>query len=141
MARIPTIVAIAILRLFVSGAAPAVAEPSLVSAWQHCEAGKGCSKFAFMPNGRVIEQFKLAGSLVTAYGSYHVRGTVLKIDWKRFTPSEICSPSLSPAGTDDKQCSPTAQSVFEGPFYFEGLNALLWLKADGPPLRLLRIEL
>jgi hypothetical protein len=141
MGRVPTTVAVAVLRLFISGSAPAVAEPSLVSAWQHCEPDKGCSKFAFFPNGWVVEQFKLAGSLVTAYGRYHVRGTVLKIGWKRFTPSEICGPGLPASGIAGEQCSPTNQSDFKGPFHFEGLNALLWWKPDGPPLRLLRIEL
>jgi hypothetical protein len=139
--RICTIVAVSILWLVASGSAPAVAEPSLVSAWQHCEPDKGCSKFAFMPNGWVIEQFRLAGSLVTAYGRYHVRGTVLKIGWKRFTPSEICGPAPWAAGSADGQCSLTTQSDFKGPFHFEGLNALLWLKPDGPALRLFRIEL
>ncbi|SDR53066.1 hypothetical protein SAMN05444161_5407 [Rhizobiales bacterium GAS191] len=141
MARIATIVAVAILWAFIAKPVPAEAEASLVSAWQHCEPGKGCSKFAFMPNGQVIEQFPLAGSLVTAYGHYHIRGNVLKIGWKRFTPTRVCSPSRPNMGDANEQCSPTTQSDFKGPFHFEGLNALLWLKPDEPPLRLLRIKL
>jgi hypothetical protein len=141
MARISTIVAFAILWVFIAKPVPAEAEASLVSAWQHCEPDKGCSKFAFMPNGWVIEQFKLAGSLVTACGRYHIRGTILKIGWKRFTPTQVCSPSLPDVGNAGRQCSPIAQSDFKGPFHFEGLNALLWLKPGEPPLRLLRIEL
>ena len=141
MDRISTIVAVSILWLVASDCAPAVAEPSLVSALQHCEQDKGCSKFAFMPNGWVIEQFRFAGSLVTAYGRYHVRGTVLKIGWKRFTPSAICGPAPWAAGSADEQCAPISQSDFKGHFHFEGLNALLWLKQDGPALRLFRIEL
>jgi hypothetical protein len=60
--------------IFLANTVPAEAEISLVSAWQHCEPMKGCLKFAFLPNGRVIEQYPLAGSIVTAYGRYHIRG-------------------------------------------------------------------
>jgi hypothetical protein len=49
---------------FLANTAPAKAEISLISAWQHCEPMKGCSKFAFLPNGRVIEQFALASGSV-----------------------------------------------------------------------------
>jgi hypothetical protein len=121
--------------------APAKAEASLIGVWQHCEPGKGCSKFAFLPNGWVIEQFPLAGGLATAYGRYHVRGIVLKIGWKRFTPTQVCGLARPDRGKADEPCAPVAQSDFKGPFRFEGLNALLWLKADDPPVRLLRIEL
>ena len=72
--------------------APADAQISLVSPWQHCEPIKGCIKIAFFPNGWAVEQFPLAGRVVTAYGRYHVRGTVLKIGWKRYEPTEICVP-------------------------------------------------
>ena len=141
MARIATDAALAILWVFVANPMPAKAEPSLVGAWQHCEPGKGCLKFAFMPNGQVIEQFPLSGSIVTAYGRYHVGGTTLKTDWKRFAPPQVCTPSLATAGNNSRQCEPATQSDFEGSFHFEGLNALLWLKIDEPPLRLLRTEL
>jgi hypothetical protein len=79
-----------------------------VSAWQHCEPMKGCLKLAFMPNGHVIEQYSLAGSVVTAYGRYHIRGAVLKIGWKRFEPTEICTADIDANGGPDS-CLSTAQ--------------------------------
>jgi hypothetical protein len=74
MGRIATLGTVTIIGVFAASPIQVHAEPSLVSAWQHCEQGNGCSKFAFMPNGRVIEQFRASGSIVTAYGRYHVRG-------------------------------------------------------------------
>jgi hypothetical protein len=141
MIRITTLFSAAILWACIAKVAPVEAEASLVSAWQHCEQGKGCSKFAFMPNGQVIEQFPLAGGVVTAYGHYHVRGPVLKISWKRFAPSQMCGSNRPGLGDAEEQCSPIAQPDFKGPFRFEGFNALLWLRPDEPPLRLLRVEL
>jgi hypothetical protein len=96
---------------------------------------KGCMKFAFMPNGHVIEQYPLAGSTVTAYGHFHVRGDVLKIAWRRFEPAEVC-------GADqEKECVSTGQDDLKGAFRFEGFNALLWITPSLPPLRLVRIQL
>ena len=141
MVRTTLNAAVAVLSVFIASCIPAEAEPSLVSAWQRCEAGKGCVKFAFMPNGKAIEQFPLSGSVVTAYGRYHIRGTVLKIRWKQFTPTQVCGSNPPNAENNAKQCAPVTQPDFKGPFHFEGLNALVWFKTDEPPLRLLRIEL
>ena len=43
---------------------------SLVGAWQRCEPVNGCSKFAFFPNGRVIEQYRVGGRTVIWSLSY-----------------------------------------------------------------------
>jgi hypothetical protein len=141
MVRVADMVAVAAVLLSVVGPMPAHADPSLVSSWQHCESGKGCAKFAFLPNGRVIEQFDLAGSKVTAYGRYEIKDTVLEIAWQQFAPPQICG--SSPAGTmaAGEHCASTSQPDLKGPFRFDGLNALVWSKADGPPLRLLRVQL
>src|SRR5271169_4225916 len=74
MSRITHLGFAAAFAIFPANTAPAKAEISLISAWQHCEPVKGCLKFAFLPNGRVIKQYPLAGSVVTAYGRYHIRG-------------------------------------------------------------------
>ena len=84
MRRITQLGIAAVFPICLANTAPAAAEISLIGAWQHCEPVKGCLKFAFLPNGHVIEQFPLAGSVITAYGHYHIRGTVLKIGWHRF---------------------------------------------------------
>ena len=102
---------------------------------------KGCIKFAFFPNGWAVEQFPLAGRVVTAYGRYHVRGTVLKIGWKRYEPTEICVPISDRKSGVDKQCMPTARDDLKGEFQFEGPNALLWNTPSTPQLRLVRVEL
>ena len=141
MVRFANIGAAAAIFVCVAGPVPTCAEPSLVSAWQHCETGKGCSKFAFLPNGRVIEQFDLAGNRVTAYGRYEFKGAVLEIGWQQFAPTQICGPNLAEVEAAGGQCSPTSQPDFKGPFRFDGLNALIWSKSDGPPLRLLRVQL
>jgi hypothetical protein len=60
MARVAAVVPAAMLWACIAQPAPAKAEASLIGVWQHCEPGKGCSKFAFLPNGWVIEQFPLA---------------------------------------------------------------------------------
>jgi hypothetical protein len=39
--------------------APAEEMISLVGAWQCCEPVNGYSKFAFFPNGRAIEQYRV----------------------------------------------------------------------------------
>jgi hypothetical protein len=124
---------------FLANTASAKAEVSLISAWQHCEPMKGCSKFAFQPNGRVIEQFALAGNVVTAYGHYHIRGTVLKIGWHRFEPAEVCPAGIN-ANMGAKRIS-SGQDDIKGPFHFEGMNSLIWSAPNTLPLRLVRIEL
>jgi hypothetical protein len=96
-------------------------------------------KFAFMPNGHVIKQYPLAGTTVTAYGHFHVRGDVLKIAWRRFEPAEICGADHH-AGAE-KQCVSTGQDDLRGAFRFEGFNALLWITPSLQPLRLVRIQL
>ena len=90
---------------------------------------------------KVIEQFDLAGSRVTAYGRYEVKGAMLEIGWQEFAPTQICGPNLAPAEAAGGHCSPTSQPDFRGLFRFDGLNALIWSKSDGPPLRLLRVQL
>ena len=87
MGRIVSCSCAAILAIICEKAPAAHAEISLISAWQHCEPTKGCMKFAFMPNGHVIEQYPLAGSIVTAHGDFHIRGDVLEIGWHRFEPT------------------------------------------------------
>jgi hypothetical protein len=130
-----------ILMLFLAKPSPAKAEISLISAWRHCEPMKGCLKFAFFPNGHVIEQFPLDGGLVTAYGHYHIRGAVLKIGWHRFEPAVVCTTGANANDGPDRQCISTGQEDIKGPFHFEGMNALHWTAPSMPPLRLVRIEL
>jgi hypothetical protein len=130
-----------VLMLFVANAPRAKAEISLVSAWQHCEPVKGCLKFAFMPNGHVIEQFPQAGRVVTAYGHYHIRGSVLKIGWHRFEPAEVCGASADLDDGHGRECVLTGQEDIKGPFHFEGMNALLWSAPGVPSLHLVRIQL
>ena len=123
--------------------APAEEMISLVGAWQRCEPVNGCSKFAFFPNGRVIEQYRVGGRTVTAYGRYHIRGTALKIGWHRFEPAEICAAGADTsagAGVETK-CTSSSQDDVKGPFYFEGPNMLIWSAAGMAPLPLVRIEL
>jgi hypothetical protein len=139
MGRIVSCSCAAILAIICEKAPAAHAEISLISAWQHCEPTKGCMKFAFMPNGHVIEQYPLAGSIVTARGDFHVRGDVLEIGWHRFEPAEVCAAD-DHAGADSR-CVSTGQDDLKGPFHFEGLNALLWSTPSFPPLRLVRIQL
>jgi len=110
MVRFANIGAAAAIFVCVAGPVPTCAEPSLVSAWQHCETGKGCSKFAFLPNGRVIEQFDLAGNRVTAYGRYEFKGAVLEIGWQQFAPTQICGPNLAEVEAAGGHCSPTRSS-------------------------------
>jgi hypothetical protein len=130
-----------ILMLVYAKPSPAEAEISLISAWQHCEPTKGCLKFAFLPNGHVIEQFPLDGSVVTAYGHYHIRGAVLKIGWHRFEPTMVCGASANANDGPHKQCISTGQEDIKGPFHFEGMNALLWAAPSASPLHLVRIQL
>jgi hypothetical protein len=119
----------------------AQAEISLVGAWRHCEPAKGCLRFAFLPNGWVIEQFPIAGSAATAYGRYHVRGPVLKVSWKRYEPPQICVPNVGAKDGSDLQCLLTTQVDLKGQFNFDGMNALLWTTPSAPVLRLVRVEL
>ena len=60
--------------------APAEEKISLGGAWQRCEPVNGCSKFAFFPNGRVIEQYRVGGRTVTAYGPLSYQGDRAE-DW------------------------------------------------------------
>ena len=108
-----------ILMLVFAKPSPAEAEISLISAWQQCEPTKGCLKFAFLPNGHVIKQFPLDGSVVTAYGHYHIRGAVLKIGWHRFEPARVCGASANANDGPHKQCVSTGQQDIKGPFHFE----------------------
>ena len=126
--------------LAICGSVPfAQAEISLVSAWQHCEPTKGCMKFAFMPNGHVVEQYPIGGNIVTAYGNFRIDGDVLKIGWRRFDPAEVCATDeQADAG---RRCVSTGQDDIEGHFRFEGLNTLFWTTPRSPPLRLVRILL
>lgn len=119
----------------------AQAEISLVGAWRHCEPARGCLRFAFLPNGWVIEQFPIARSVATAYGRYHVRGPVLKVSWKRYEPTQICFPSADAKDGSDLQCLLTTQVDLKGQFNFDGMNALLWTTPSAPVLRLVRVEL
>lgn len=130
-----------ILMLIFAKPSPAEAEISLISAWQHCEPMKGCLKFAFFPNGHVIEQFPRGGSVVTAYGHYHIRGAVLKVGWHRFEPAEVCPAGANANDGPDWQCISTGREDIKGPFDFEGMNALLWTAPSAPPLHLVRIQL
>jgi hypothetical protein len=129
------------LAILLTDPAAARAEVSVISAWQHCEPMKGCLKFAFLPNGRVIKQYPLAGSIVTAYGRYHIRGTVLKIGWHRFEPAEVCAAHIDVNGATGRQCISSDQDDIKGPFHFEGMNSLVWSAPGTPPLRLVRVEL
>jgi hypothetical protein len=138
MSRITHLGLAAAFAILLANPAPAGAEIFLISAWQHCEPMKGCLKFAFLPNGRVIKQYPFAGSVVTAYGRYHIRGTVLKIGWHRFEPTEVCANANRAA---DRRCISSGQDDIKGPFHFEGMNSLVWSAASIPPLRLVRIEL
>src|SRR4029077_1271136 len=130
-----------ILMLVFAKPSPVEAELSLISAWQHWEPMKGCLKFAFFPNGHVIEQFPRGGSVVTAYGHYHIRGAVLKIGWHRFEPTMVCGAGANANDGFDKQCISTGQEDIKGPFHFEGMNALLWSPPSAPSVRLVRIQL
>jgi hypothetical protein len=141
MNRISLFGGAAVLTLFFMRPAAVEAQASLTGAWKYCEAEKGCLKFAFRPNGDVIEQFQLSGTLVTAYGHYDIRGTLLKIGWTRFSPTQICAGNGNANGDAAKQCSPTVQSDVEGTFHFDGLDSLTWNAPSAPPLRLLRIKL
>jgi hypothetical protein len=141
MSRISHFAGAIIFALFVARPLAVEAEASLTGAWQYCEPNKGCLKFAFRPNGDVIEQFPLSGNLVTAYGRYDIQGTVLKIGWTRFTPTEICAESGNANGEAGKRCMPTVQPDIEAPFRFDGLNRLIWTAPNSPLPRLVRIEL
>ena len=121
--------------------APAEEKISLVGAWQRCEPVNGCSKFAFFPNGRVIEQYRVGGRTVTAYGRYHIRGTVLKIGWHRFEPAEICGAGADTIADAERKCTWSSQGDIKGPFFFEEPNMLIWSAAGMAPLQLVRIEL
>ncbi len=139
MGRIVTYSCAAILAMVCGKAPGAHAEISLISAWQHCEPIRGCMKFAFMPNGHVIEQYPLAGRIVTAHGDFHIRGDVLEIGWHRFEPAVVCA--TDDHAVADRRCVSIGQDDFKGPFHFEGLNALLWSTPGLPSLRLVRIQL
>jgi hypothetical protein len=89
----------------------------------------------------VIEQFPRGGSVVTAYGHYHIRGAVLKIGWHRFEPTMVCGAGANANDGFDKQCISTGQEDIKGPFHFEGMNALLWSPPSAPSVRLVRIQL
>jgi hypothetical protein len=129
----------AILAIICGSVPFAQAEISLVSAWKHCEPTKGCMKFAFMPNGHVVEQYPIGGNIVTAYGNFRIDGDVLKIGWRRFDPAEVCATDeQADAG---RRCVSTGQDDIEGHFRFEGLNTLFWTTPRSPPLRLVRIQL
>jgi hypothetical protein len=141
MRRITQLGIAAVFAICLANSAPAAAEISLIGAWQHCEPVKGCLKFAFLPNGHVIEQFPLAGSVITAYGHYHIRGAMLKIGWHRFAPPKVCAAGADTNGSADRKCISSRQDDIKGPFHFEGINSMVWSAPNAPPLRLARIEL
>lgn len=135
MTRSACLVLVAIA-LSVLRPSPGLAEPvSLIGHWVHCDPSKGCLRFAFLPNGKVIEQYPLGSAVMTAYGTYE-RGTDrLRIKWSKVSPGQICLNG----STDPTQCLRTGQRNIKGSLAFTGFNALTWSFAEGPPLQLLRV--
>jgi hypothetical protein len=140
--RLSSIRCVSVAILAICLAKPASAETgavSLVGAWQSCDP-QGCSlRFAFMPNGRVIKQYRLRSATVTAYGRYQQESGMLQIVWTRFSPRRVCG--LSPRAVQNQSsCKRTAEPNLKGPLRFKGFNALVWTIPTAKALRLNRIE-
>jgi hypothetical protein len=112
---------------------------SLVGAWQTCAPSGGCTRFSFLPDGRVIKIHQLYGQTVTGQGRYRQQGNELKIVWTRFSPRRLCGQGVE-TSAGKGHCMRTAERSMSGPVAFDGFNALSWRMPDGAQMRLVRVQ-